>query len=179
MDTYLGLAKGLSILLFEKTQKSVLLGVLIGHFRDLEVEGAAGKESVAVASFLTAFMKRLIAALWWVLSPDLGAPMTLPTLRHADHLSNPGEVRNNEASSTVCQVYMHTLLWVESVWGVSPGTELYYLDRGATQEKSKYSSDSPQCTFGVFLPQQCVETSLLYSRTSIKELLSLGDCQNQ
>lgn len=63
MDTYLGLAKGLSILLFEKTQKSVLLGVLIVHFGDLEVEGAAGKESVAVASFLTAFMKRLIAAL--------------------------------------------------------------------------------------------------------------------
>ena len=33
--------------------------------------------------------------------------------------------------------------------------------------------------FWIFLPQQCVETSLLYSRTSIKELLSMGDCQNQ
>lgn len=31
MDTHLGLAKGLSILPFEKNQRSVLLGVLTGH----------------------------------------------------------------------------------------------------------------------------------------------------
>ena len=33
MDTHLGLAKGLSILPFEKNQRSVLPGVLTGHLR--------------------------------------------------------------------------------------------------------------------------------------------------
>ena len=157
MDTYLGLAKGLPILPFEKNQKSVLLGVLIGHFGDLEVEGAAGKESVAVASFLTAFMKRLIAALWWALSPDLGAPMTLPTLRHADHLSNPGEARNNEASSTVCQVYMHTLLRVGSQ---SEGSHLALSCTTLTEGQRKKSQNIPLTLLNALLEFFCPSSML-------------------
>ena len=74
---------------------------------------------------------------------------------------------------------MHTLLWVQSQ---SEGFLLALSCTTLTEGQRKKSQNIPLTLFNAFLeffPQQCVETSLLYFWTSIKELLSMGDCQNQ